>query len=317
VSYLLHGTMLALAWFTAINLLLSGAVGLTAGRVAGRRSRGGGRTGRWLALRLLPTVAPGAFVAAVFIPSYWLFEPRGFTEGFDVTLTALAAVGLLLVGAGLARGAAAWRLVERRSRQWMAAAEPLAVPGLSVRAFQVNSPQPMIALVGIFRPRLLITRGLIDLLTPDELAAVIAHELGHRDALDNLQRLAMRAAPDLLAGTTPGRTLEREWATASEHHADVAASTTPRLRIALASALVKVARLMPPAAEAVSTLVGGGSIAARVEDLIAPAPAAAYGRFAPAVRLALFAAGAVLFYSYGSLLLHVHALTETVIRLVP
>src|SRR5207249_8528470 len=97
-------------------------------------------------------------------------------------------------------------------------------------------------------------------------------------AWDNLKRLAMRASPDVLGWTQAARRLERAWAAASEHAADTGASVADRAaRLALASALVKVARLMPPPSsctEPISTLTGGGEIAARVQWLIDDAPVA-------------------------------------------
>src|SRR5262249_11461292 len=68
------------------------------------------------------------------------------------------------------------------------------------------------------------------------------------------------------------------WVSAAEHAADrMGNAATPALRYALASALVKVARLMPPEptmGEPISTLIGGGEIASRVrillDDRVAP-----------------------------------------------
>ena len=319
MTYLLHGTTLALAWFVSLNLALSCLVA-AAGRAWSARGAHRPAARRWLALRLLPATLSAAFVVGVFVPSYWRFEPRDFTEGFDVTLTALAALGAALVAAGALRGGAAWWRVARRARLWMAAAEPLAIAGLDLPAFRVDAARPMMALVGILRPRLLITGGLIEVLTPDELAAAIAHELGHRDAWDNLKRLAMSAAPDLLGWTTSARVIEREWASAAEQRADHAASTSPPVRIALASALLKVARLTPAAAvvaEPLSTLVGGGAIVARIEELIDPPTAALRPRPPLTARLAAVAVGAAFLYAYPPLLVVVHGLTEAVIRVVP
>ena len=76
------------------------------------------------------------------------------------------------------------------------------------------------ALVGVLRPRLLITRPVLEALTDEELSASVAHELSHWRAWDNLKRLAMRAAPDILFATSAARALERRWAAASEHAAD-------------------------------------------------------------------------------------------------
>ena len=77
-------------------------------------------------------------------------------------------------------------------------------------------------LVGVVRPKLLVTRPLIDALTADELRAAIEHEVGHLGAWDNLKRLAMRATPDGLSLLPASRGIERQWAAAAELAADAA-----------------------------------------------------------------------------------------------
>jgi Zn-dependent protease with chaperone function len=323
MNYLLHGATLALAWFLATNVAVSAAVALVTDRTS--RARYARRSAPLLLLlRLLPSTASVLFVALVFVPSYWKFEPREFTEGFDLTLTlAAAAAGALLVNA-FARGAVAWWHAIGRARAWTQTAEPLALDGIGIPAFRVEAEQPVMALVGIVRSRLLVTRGLIDALTPEELAASISHEVSHHRAWDNLKRLAMRGTPDLLGWTRAARRLERGWAEAAELAADATASAvTDRAgRLALASALVKVARLMPaltPCTEPISTLVGGGEITSRVLRLIdEPPPRDAARRRPSSARLALLvAAAASLAFAYAPLLATVHHATEVLVHRLP
>ena len=336
MSYVLHGATLALAWFLVTNVALAALAALAAltrgacpepGRGTARRA--GRSPSLPLALRLFPAAASAAFVAGVFVPSYWRFEPRDFVEGFDVTLTMLAAGAALLLAGSCARGAGAWWRAARRARAWTRTAEPLdlkGVNGIGVPAFRIDAPQAVMALVGILRPRLLVTRGLIDALTPEELAASIAHEAAHHRAWDNLKRLAMLGAPDLLRGTSVARRLEHEWAASAEHMADAAASevTGRAARLALASALVKVARLVPPPApiaEPISTLLGGGEIAERVQHLIDDGPERAAprprGLSSWAVRCAAAAAAIAFGYGYAPLLAAVHTATEILVHRLP
>ena len=150
-------------------------------------------------MRLAPAALSLAFVAFVFLPSYWRYEPREFVEGFDVTLTTLAALALAIVGTAVARGVTAWRRAARRTRRMDArGARRSRCPSTSMPAFAIDTDAPVMALVGVLRPRLLITRPVLEALTDEELRASVAHELGHWRACDNLKRLAMRAAPDLL-----------------------------------------------------------------------------------------------------------------------
>jgi Zn-dependent protease with chaperone function len=315
VTYLTHGITLALAWFFVVNAVASAAVAFAVRRVPRSASL-------LFGLRLFPAAISAAFVAAVFLPSYWRFEPRDFTEGFDLTLTALAGVAAVLIAAALGRGGAAWWRAARRARAWTDTAVPLQLADVEIPVFRIDAAQPLLALAGILHPRLIVTRGLMEALTAEELAASVAHEIGHHSARDNLKRLAMRGAPDVLRWLPAARALERAWAAAAEHDADAAASIarSRAMRLALASALVKVARLMPaaaPPAEPISTLVGGGDIASRVQRLIDDAPGIGSSRHG-ARWFAVAAASAVsLAAGYGPLLEAVHRATETLVHSLP
>ena len=159
---------------------------------------------------------------------------------------------------------------------------------------------------------------MLDALTDEELRAGVAHELGHQRAWDNLKRLAMRAAPDLLSASSTARAIERRWAAASEHAADRVAGDTGDARCALASALVKIARLTPPATsigEPISALIDGGDITARVQRLLDDAPSAPTRQ--PAGWLALATAAAALVLTYAPLLRLVHGVTEVLVNSLP
>ena len=97
------------------------------------------------------------------------------------------------------------------------------------------------------------------------------------DARDNLKLLMLLTMPDALAWLTTGRALTAHWRAATELEADERASgTDPRKRVALASALIKVARLSlasgrPRVASRVGTQLSG--LEHRVHRLLAPSPA--------------------------------------------
>jgi hypothetical protein len=320
---LLHGLMLALVWFLGVNVVAT----LFVVAVARPTRRDRRRTPRfWLGLRLLPAAASLGLVAAVFLPSYWKYEPRDYSEGFDVTLATAALAGFVLGVSGIARGAAAWVRTSSRAQAWRQRARPLKVAGTSIRAFEIDGDAPIVALVGILRPRLFVTRRVVAALTDEELAASVAHELAHRRALDNLKRLAMRAAPDFLAMTSVASVLERRWASASEHVADrsagemVSLADRGRARCALASAIVKVARMMPPmtpVTEPICTLVDGGDIASRVRSLLddgtPPVARPRSGRYAIGAAVA----AAALAFGFAPLLRIVHVATEILVHTLP
>ena len=313
--FLIHGMTLAFAWFLLLNAAVSLLVVLASSRLTKRP--GPGSPGLWLALRLSPAAVSITFVALVFLPSYWRYEPREFVEGFDVTLTALAGLAVVIAGAAVARGVTAWRRAEQRTQDWMRAGRPLALADTSMQAYAIYTDAPLMALVGMLRPRLLITRPVLEALTDEELSASVAHELGHWHAWDNLKRLAMRAAPDLLSASGAARALERRWAAAAEHVADLSAGDSGDARCALASALVKVARLTPRSpsvGEPISALIDGGDITARVQRLLDDAPAGGRG---PVRWLAFLVPAAVLAIGYSPLLRVVHSVTEVLVNGLP
>jgi len=321
MTYLAHGITLAFAWFLIVNAVLSLGAALAAPVIsraaAARDARARARL--LLTARLFPACASVLFVGAVFAPSYWSLEPRGSVEEFEGGLVVLAAAGACLLIAGAIRGMAAWRRAALTANALQESARPLHLDGVGVPTYIVPSMRPAMLLAGIARPRLLVTRGFVDTLSAEELAASAAHEVGHLRARDNLKRLSIRCAPDLWGWTARARAIEREWCSAVEHAADSAASDGSRVRaLALASALLKIARVTPPRRPlwAASGLVSGPEVASRVRHLVsddAPPPR-------PATRLPWFAACATIVVSaafYAPLLASVHHLSELLVHQLP
>jgi Zn-dependent protease with chaperone function len=317
--FVAHGITLALACFLTVNAIACAFVATLSAWVArGHRAH---PPAFWFALRVLPAALATAFVAGVFLPSYWKFEPRDVVEGFDLSLSALALLAGAILVTSVARGVTAWRQASIRARTWMRGADRVALAGTAIPAFQIDADAPTMALVGVLEPRLLVTRGLVRALTPAELDACIAHEVGHQRAWDNLKRLAMRAAPDVLTWLPAARALEASWVSASEHAADrLASGDDAAARCALASALVKVARLTPRPtrmAEPICTLVGEGDIASRVRQLLDDRafvlPGPSVSRVALGAACALLALGTL----YAPLLRAVHQATEVLVNVLP
>jgi Zn-dependent protease with chaperone function len=318
LSYVAYGATLTLAWFALVNVGASLLVAVLAARLV--RVRSVAQPSLWFALRLLPAVTAVAFVAIVFIPSYWRYEPREMVEGFDLSLTLCAAAGVAIAATALARGVIAGRRASARVERWMRGARKITAPNGALPTYEIDADQPLIALSGVFRQRLFVTRGLMNTLSPAELAASVAHEIGHRRAFDNLKRLMMRASPDVLVAFPVARALEQRWASAAEHAADRMAGSGAAARCALASALVKVARLtpsIPPIAEPISTLIAGGEIASRVRRLLddRQAPDSRCAVLSWTTALALVIVPVVL--AYTPLLRAVHETTEILVRTLP
>src|SRR5205807_2966540 len=133
---------------------------------------------------------------------------------------------------------------------------------------------PIIAVIGIVRPRLFIAEKVLRSLTQEELAAAISHEYGHLKARDNLKRAFLRMGRDGLV-IPFGRSLDRLWDEAAEAAADeYAANANPDLALSLASALVRIARMIPAGRRAdmpiASFLAGhdGSAIKSRIRRLL-------------------------------------------------
>lgn len=198
-------------------------------------------------LRLFPAVLALLVVLLILAPAYTTHEPRHSVEPVSLKLAALAilsATGLLLAGW---RGAATWMATRRLLRDWLKQAEPLAGSIHGVRAYRLAHPFPVLALVGVWKPRLFIADTLLETLSPAELKAALAHEAGHLAARDNGKRALLRACRDVLTLVPCGRALDRAWHDAAEEAADEFAARKGQVSaLDLASALVKIARLAKP-----------------------------------------------------------------------
>ena len=320
VTFIVRGVTLLLAWFVVTNAVVSvlstAAAALSDTAAAARSAR------FWISVRLAPAMTAIVFATLLFAPSYWQYEPRENVEGFDITASMIAGVGLSMLLASAARALSAWCNARRRVNHWMARAQRIVVPGTTLPAYHVDADQPMLALTGVLRPKLLVTRGLLEALTPAELEAAVAHEIGHQHGWDNLKRLMMAGAPDCLAWSGTARRIERHWAAAAERAADrISVPNIAAARCALASALVKVARLTPPPidrGEPISTLISGGEIASRVQHLLTDDDGASRPAERRRLRTALVCGGAALAVAaYAPLLRSVHELTEILLRSLP
>jgi Zn-dependent protease with chaperone function len=244
--------------------------------------------------RLLPALAALALTVLVLAPGYLQHEQRGEFETVSVTLFALAAAGLALLCASAARVVRAVRRASALRREWMARAERIDLAGASMPAFALDLPFPLVAVLGVARPRLFVSRRVIGECSVAELAAIIEHERAHVRQHDNGVRLMMDAAPDLLSFTALPSAIADRWHRAVEQRADDAAGR----RIDLASALVKVARAAADARALelpASALYGGehaAVLATRIRRLLGDTECQLSQ--APAIGAAAFAAGSVL-----------------------
>ena len=323
MTFLVRCLVLALAAFGVAALVTSAVVAVT----WWRRTPSGSAAARadaLLRLRLMP--AGAATLACLFaLVGLWRFESRDVDEVLGWTVLASAATGAWLISVCLTR---LWRMrieTRRLLSSWLADATPLSLPGVTLPAFRIESGFPVVAVVGIFRPTLVVDATVLDGCNADELAAILAHEQGHLRRWDNLRRALFAAAPDPLSHTAAGERLRDDWRVATEEAADdVAAERGEDARVHLASALLRVARLAPRATERpsvvfhgaqlpASALYRGESVEGRVRRLIEAAPAAA-GRASRGVGLGVTAALVTLAFAFQR---DLHDMMEIVIAVLP
>ncbi len=261
------GICLALAALLAVNACASALVTLAWRAVRGRasRMRADARARLLFTLRILPPALAAAFVFALVVPAYILMEPPHTEEVVGLKLLLFASASAAGVMLALWRVAGTWRATRKFEREWMSRAEPVAVEGMQTLSYKIRHRFPVIAVVGVLRPRLFIASQVFDELTPEELSAALAHERGHIEARDNLKRALLRAGEDALLIAPLGRMLARAWRKDSEMAADeFAASESQGAALNLASAIVKISRMIPAGAR--PTLPAGAHLIGEDED---------------------------------------------------
>ena len=211
-------------------------------------------TGNWtarrraqtiFALRIFPFASALIFVVAILLPAYLLFEPHTSGEVVSLKLGLIAIASSIGVIVASYRVFGTWWKTRRLTSNWLKNAEPIKVTNVSVPTFRMLHPFPVIAVIGMFRPRIFIAQQIFDSLDDEEMQAAIAHEYGHLAARDNFKRTLMRVCRDLLVFPF-GQSLDREWSENVESAADEYAAQKGNLTaISLAAALVKIARIVP------------------------------------------------------------------------
>ena len=275
--------LVLLAAYGLFNLLLSAAVVL-AWRAGLRRHLADAAA--VLSVRLLPAAGSAILVLTVVLPAFLLYEPRRAHDQPGPLLVISALFTLLVAMDGFRRGWRTWRA----TRSLVRSSQPhLSEPAAgSSEVTVINIKEPLVGVVGGWKQRIIAARCVATACDHEEFRQVLAHEAAHMDSRDNLKLLMLLTMPDALAWSSTGRALTEHWRTMTELEADERASgADPRKRVALASALIKVARLslargLPRRASRVSGHLSG--LEHRVRRLLAPSSAAMQRSF-PARRL--------------------------------
>jgi Zn-dependent protease with chaperone function len=227
-----------------------------------------------LALRLFPAVFGLFVVAGLCTPSYLYLEPKGAPEEMGIACLCAAFMGLAVWGWSAARAARALLRSLRHLREVRGCSREMRLPGERKAAWVIEGTAPCVMLAGVFRPRMVISRGVVAALSAEQLSAVIRHERAHGLSRDNLKRLLVLLAPGIVPFLSGFGNLERAWAKTSEWAADDrAAAGNTRRSLSLAAALVRVARLgsvAPAPVLATSLMADGADLSERVDRLLRP-----------------------------------------------
>ena len=264
MTFAARGLLVSLAFFAVVYCALSALVALAWGIVSRmREGHPAGSADLLFGLRMCSFAVSGVITVCFTFPSFWLMERAAFDEEAGTFI--LAACGLVILGAGVFRVLRDQSSTTRAVREWLLGT--WSVDGNQTKpVLGAANGAPALILVGIRRPRVMISDAAASVLSDDELQVAVRHELGHRRSWDNLKKVLISATPfPWMNG------LEKSWREAAELAADDAAVENRQEALDLAAALIKLSRspkATPEPALASGLVCGASSIAVRVERLL-------------------------------------------------
>jgi hypothetical protein len=234
-----------------------------------------------VAMRLVPGAGALLMSVAVVLPAFLDQEPSREGETPGLLICGLAFLTLLMVGDALRRGWGAWRATRDLKRSYRVR-QFTQVQGHPIGIVDIR--EPVVMVVGACRPQIIAARSVIAACSPLEFRLVVAHEMAHVSARDNLKFVFLLLSTDVLAWLPLHSVLIDRWRMAAEFAADQRAGTDQRDRVALASALIKVSRLGLSGNTAHPALCmpmasGANCIEARVRLLLMPRVGVVRGLF--------------------------------------
>jgi Zn-dependent protease with chaperone function len=324
VPYLLRLLCLCLVTFFLVNALL-GLTASFASRIVIRLAetvRPRTASHFLFVLRLLPFALGVIAVLGLCVPSYLWLEPQATSERAGWVCLILAFFGAVVWTLSIARAVRAFAASAHSSRMWLRAGREARLPGQSSNAVIVEKESPLLALAGVYRPRMMISEGVLRALSADQLAVALHHENAHRASRDNLKRLLLLLAPASIPFVTSFSLLDRAWTKFTEWAADDEAVHGDSCRaLSLAEALLRVARMGagPPLSFLDTPLVAADrDLSARVDrllriELTGPVPPSRRQPLTLRAGLGLGACTAILL-AWPPILSFVHRLLELVLH---
>ena len=190
--------------------------------------------------RMSPLALSAVVSFGLVLPAFLKFEPAATGEMVSWHLMALAALGLAGLLMVVIRIAGMLRTTAALEREWIRHGALLDVARLPVPVYCVSEATSLLAITGFVRPRVFVSRDILEALDRDELAAALAHEMAHLRALDTLKQLLLRSTQLPLR---TWRRMDAVWSSTSEMAADEGAVRQGASALELSSALIKVGRL--------------------------------------------------------------------------
>lgn len=225
---------------------------------------------------VVPATAPnadGEFVAQAPLTAERLVGPT-MQALLIIWMMGVAVLGSRFMGGWMYLQQMRWIGVVAPAEQWRRALEELAPRmGVFSPVWLYESRQVVVpTLVGWLRPVILLPIGMLTNLTPDQVEAVLAHELAHVRRHDYMVNL-LQSLAEVFYFHSPGVWVI-SWMIREEREYccdDLAVAATGN-RLALGQALAHLERLRPRAPLSPALAASGGSLLARVRRIVVPAP---------------------------------------------
>ena len=305
--FAIRGAIVCLAFFGVMYCALSCGVAL--GWLALQRipkTETPTSAGLLFTLRMFPLGASTVVAIFLTLPSFWLMEGKSFDE--DPMTFLLAGFGLLLLVGGATRVLRAESRTSRAVSEWLRSFGSDHESGIAAMSAEKGAPALM--LVGLCRPKVMVSDMATAVLSENELRVAIRHELGHHRSWDNLKKLLINATP------FPGMSgMERAWREAAELAADDSAVETRQDALDLASALIKLSRPAKRWAEpelASGLVCASSAISLRVQRLLEWHDGRRFHK-RWALTLSSMAILTLVASNYGTALVLTHRLTELLV----
>lgn len=193
---------------------------------------------------IFPTALSAIFIFFLFIPAFAAHEKHNPNEFVSVKLALLSLLAFVCIAWAICNSLFSLLRTRMQISKWAREENRLDLKSTLLPAYRIKHDYPIIAVAGFFKPKIFIDEKVFEILSDDELAAVIAHEQAHVESNDNWKRLALNFCTSLMIFPLNKR-IETAWENSIEAVADKRASKETLTRpLDLASALTKLARVM-------------------------------------------------------------------------